>query len=84
MNVGFPDKALDFAFRVTAAVIAAIADDQQRLLAVLGLFHLVHSQVNGIQQRSAAFGNGIDELALDVFHRAGEVREQFRTIGEGN
>ena len=56
LDVRFAHQVLDFALGVAAAVVAAVGDDQQRLARVVGLLHLVHGQVNAVQQRGAALG----------------------------
>src|SRR3954471_3623383 len=46
LHVGFFHDALDLALGVAAAVVAAIGDDEQRLLAVVRVAHLVHAEIN--------------------------------------
>ena len=46
--------------------------------------HAAHAQVNGVQQRRPAFGNGVHQLVLDVLDRGGVIDQQFRLLGEGD
>src|SRR5258707_3967830 len=83
-NVGLFDHGPDLTFGIAAMVVPAVGNNQQSLLRILGLAHLADSQVNRIQQRRAPLGNRIDEPALDVIHRTGEIGNLLRLIGEGN
>src|SRR5208337_1987853 len=83
-NVGLFDHGADFAFGITAVVVAAIGNDEQRLLRIFGLTHFSDAQVNGVQQRRAAPGDGVDEPALNVIHRTGEIGNFLRLVGEGD
>src|ERR1700674_157941 len=83
-NVGLFDHGTDLAFGIAAMVVAAIGDDQQSLLRILRLAHLADAQVNRIQQRRAPLGNRVDEPALNVVHRAGEIGNLLRLIRESN
>ena len=65
-------------------VVAAVGDDQQSLLRILGLPHFRDAEVNGVQQRGAALGNGVEQLPLNIIYRTGEVGEFLRLIGEGD
>src|SRR6516162_401580 len=73
LHIGLPHQRLDLAFRVATMIIAAIRDNEQSLFLVIGLAHAVHSQINSIQQGRTPPGLGIDQPALDVLNRAGEV-----------
>src|SRR5436853_1463894 len=83
-DVGFLDLRLDFTFGIAAVIVTAVRDDEQSLFLVLGLFHLVHAQINRVQQSGAAFGAGEDQLVLDLIHIASEVGYETRHVGEGN
>src|SRR5579863_5457108 len=50
LDVGFAHAVLYFAFRVTAAVVAAVGNNEQGFTCVPGLFHGVQGQVNGVEQ----------------------------------
>ena len=57
---------------------------EQGLLGIFGLPHFAHAEINGVEQCGATFGDGVDELALDIFDRLGEVGDFFRLVGEGD
>ena len=63
-------------------IIAAIGNDQQRLLRILRLPHLAHAHVDRIQQRRALLRHGEDQLALNVVHRTGEIVHHLGLVGE--
>src|ERR1700687_2403029 len=67
LYIRFPHQALDFTFRITAAIIAAIRNNKQRLARVLGLFHVMQRQVNRVQQRGASLGLRESQAVLDLF-----------------
>ena len=52
-HVGFLDQRLDFVFGVAAVIVAAIGNDEQRLLGILRLPHLADAHIDGIEQRGA-------------------------------
>src|SRR6266403_6213456 len=58
-NVRLFDHRTDLAFSIAAMVIAAIGDDQQSLLRILGLAHFADAQVDGIQQSCPALGHRV-------------------------
>ena len=65
-------------------VVTAVGNDQQSLLRILGLAHLGHAEVNGVEQRGAAAGDGVEKPTLDVIDRTGEVGNLLRLVGEGD
>ncbi len=83
-NVGLFDHRPDLALGVAAVVVATIGDNQQRFLRILGLPHLAYAEINGIEQRRAAFRDRIDKAALNVIDGSGEVGEFLWLVGEGN
>src|SRR6266853_5111126 len=84
LHIGLFDHGFDLVFGITAVVIAAIGNDQQGLFAVAGVLHLAHAHVNGIEHGRAALGHGVNQLALDIFNRFGEIGAQLRAIIEGD
>ena len=82
MRVGFFHQVFDFSFGVAAIVVAAVGDDQQRFARVPGLLHLVKRQVDGVQQRGAAFGVGEGEPVLNLLEAGGERLDQLGGIVE--
>src|SRR6266403_1458327 len=82
--IGLFDHGTDLAFGIAAMIVAAVGNNQQSLLRILGLAHLADAQVNRIQQRRAPLGNRIDESALNVIHRTGEIGNLLRLIRESN
>src|SRR5271165_4355438 len=84
LHVRLLDHRLDFGFGVAAMVVAAVGDDEECLLLVLGLAHTVHAQIDGIEQRGPPFRSGIYQLALDVFDGGREVGEHLWLFGKGN
>ena len=49
LDVSFANGILHFGLGVTAGVIAAVGNNQNRLARVVSLLHLVHGQVNTIE-----------------------------------
>src|SRR5882672_688682 len=83
-DVRFLHHGPDLALGVAAVVVAPIGDDQQSFLRIARLAHLADAQVDGVKQRRASLGDGIDQLPLNVLHGSGEVRNLFRLIRKGN
>ena len=81
-HVGLFGERLDLSFRVTAVVVPTIGYDQQRLLREFRLPHFADPQVNGIQQRRAAFGHCVHQFPLDLLDRLREIRDLLRFIGK--
>src|ERR1700687_4107422 len=55
--------------------------------AFLGYFAcriLLKAHIDRVQQRRTPFGKRIEQLALDVLHRACEIADLFGLIGKGN
>src|SRR5450755_8055 len=84
LHIRLLDHRLDFGFGVAAMVVAAVGDDEECLLLVLGLAHAVHAQIDGVQQCGPAFWSGIHQLALDVFDGGREVGEHLWLFGKGD
>ncbi len=84
LDVGFADLGAHFALGVAGAVVAAVGDHQQRLALVVGVFHLGHAVVDGVQQRGAMAAVHGGQAGLDVVDRVGEVLDQLRPVVEAD
>ena len=54
LDIRFAHQVLDFTLRVPAAVVSSVRDDQKRFSRITRLLHLMHSEVNAIEQRCPA------------------------------
>src|SRR5262249_16719868 len=84
LDIGLLHHRANFAVSITAAIVTTIRDHQKGLLAMRGLLHLIHTHIDGIEQRRAAFGHGVNQFALNVFNRISEVRNDFWLVIEGH
>ena len=65
-------------------IVATIRNNEKGLFWVLRLPHFADAQINGIQKGCAAFRNREQELAFDVLHGLGKIRDLARFVGERN
>jgi hypothetical protein len=84
LDVRFLHKVFDFAFRVAAAVIAAIGDDDQRLARVMRFFHCVEGEIDPVEQSSSSLGLRERESVLDLLETMRDGIYQFGPVVELN
>ena len=68
LDIGFFHHGFNLILSIAAAVVAAIRDDQQGLLAVVSVLHFVNAHIDGIQEGRASLRDHINQFALNVFH----------------
>src|SRR5215472_2063843 len=82
LHIGLFHHRFDLTLSITAVIVAAVRNDQQGLFAVAGVLHLADAHIDGVQQSGTALRNRVNQFALNVFNRLGEIGAKLRTIIE--
>jgi len=82
LDVGFFHKRFQFGFRITAAVVPAVGDDDQSLARVVRFLHCTQCQQHTVEQRGAAFGLGERQAILNLLQIVSKRGYEFWPVAE--
>src|SRR5690348_9905591 len=84
LDIRFLYQRFDLGIGISAAIIAAVRDDQQRLLLVVRLLHLLDPHIDRVEESGAPLSICKHQTALNVFNRIGEIANELWLVAEAN
>ena len=82
LQVRFEHGVLDFPFRMAAAIISSVGNDDQSFSSVPRMLHLAHGHMDGIQQRGASERLGVSDAIVNLVRVRRKRYGQFWPVAE--